>query len=71
MYIGKQSTIKYLSALTRNYVIDRKNECGFVTKITAEVTSLYSMVHQVFFLRRRLAKISDEAEKNSDFFRTK
>jgi hypothetical protein len=38
MYIGIQSTFKYLSELTWNYVIDRKNECGFVTKITAEVT---------------------------------
>jgi hypothetical protein len=29
------------------------------------------MVQQVFYLNQQLAIISDEAEKNGDFFRTK
>jgi hypothetical protein len=71
MYIGIQSTFKYLSELTWNYVIDRKNECGFITKITAEVTVCIRWFTRSFFLSQPLVKISDKAEQNGDYFRTK
>jgi len=60
---------KYLSELTPNYVIDQKKG-DFILK-KSKSNNLYSMVQQVFYLNRRLAIISDEAEKNGDFFRTK
>jgi hypothetical protein len=68
---GNTVNIQIFNELTWKYVINRKNECGFCYKNYSRSNSLYSMVHQVFFPRRGLAKISDEAEINGDFFRTK
>jgi hypothetical protein len=38
--------IQIFNELTRNFVIDRKNGCGFCYKNYSRSNSLYSMVHQ-------------------------